>query len=70
MVVDDNDDDDGACFDGCWGPASQRSKLVLSSERLEDEDIKFSAAKYAVKQEVSQCRQDIQCLKEENRWVF
>ena len=39
------------------------SKLVLICDRLEDEDVKFSAAKDAVKQEVSQRRQDIQHFK-------
>ena len=36
------------------------SKLVLIVDRLEDEDVKFSAAKDAVNQEVSQRRQVIQ----------
>ena len=46
------------------------SKLVLICDRLEDEDVKFSAAKDAVKQEVSQRRQDIQHLEEDKMGVL
>ena len=46
------------------------SKLVLIVDRLEDEDVKFSAAKDAVKQEVSQRRQDIQHLEEDKMGVL
>ena len=46
------------------------SKLVLTCDLLEDEDVKFSAAKDAVKQEVSQRRQDIQHLEEEKMGVL
>ena len=46
------------------------SKLVLICDRLEDEDVKFSAAKDAVKQEVSQRRQDIQNLEEDKMGVL
>ena len=45
-------------------------KLVLTSVAIEDEDVKFSAAKDAVKQEVSQRRQDIQHLEEEKMGVL
>ena len=46
------------------------SKLVLIVDRLEDEDAKFSAAKDAVTQEVSQRRQDIQHLEEDKLGVL
>ena len=46
------------------------SKLVLICDRLEDEDVKFSAAKDAAKQEVSQRRQDIQHLEEDKMGVL
>ena len=45
-------------------------KLVLTSVAVEDEDVKFSAAKDAVKQEVSQRRQDIQHLEEDKMGVL
>jgi len=45
-------------------------KLVLTSVTIEDEDVKFSAAKDALKQEVSQRRQDIQHLEEDKMGVL
>ena len=45
-------------------------KLVLTSVAIEDEDVKFSAAKDAVKQEVSQRQGDIQHLEEDKMGVL
>ena len=45
-------------------------KLVLTSVAVEDEDVKFSAAKDAVKQEVSQRQGDIQHLEEDKMGVL
>ena len=43
------------------------SKLVLSSVRLEDEDVNFSAAKAAVREEIRQRLQDIRHFEGEQK---
>ena len=46
------------------------SKLVLSRVRLEDEDVNFSAAKVAVREEIRQRLQDIRHFEEEHKVLF
>ena len=46
------------------------SKLVLSRVRLEDEDVNFSAAKVAVREEIRQRLQDIRHFEEDSKVLF
>ena len=46
------------------------SKLVLSRVRLEDEDVNFSAAKVAVREEIRQRLQDIHHFEEDSKVLF
>lgn len=46
------------------------SKLVLSRVRLEDEDVNFSAAKVAVREEIRQRLQDIRHFEGEHKVLF
>ena len=46
------------------------SKLVLSRVRLQDEDVNFSAAKVAVREEIRQRLQDIRHFEGEQKVLF